>query len=138
MINVKSGCAYVCVYARLLWKSVPWGVTASSRPGGQSVGRPYAASRLTLCGLQRGLNAHLTHLLPLWCNLVEVISFTRAFNFSQYRGGGGGGVDGSSVGGLGYVCLISLLLHKIKYDDQWKQQIELNVQALVFIYPLLA
>lgn len=49
-----------------------------------------------------------------------------------------GGVDGSSVGGLGYVCLISLLLHKIKYDDQWKQQIELNVQALVFIYPLLA
>lgn len=36
----------------------------------------YTTSRLTLCWLQHWLNAHLTHSLPLWCNPVEVISFT--------------------------------------------------------------
>lgn len=73
-----SSCVLVHLRARLLRKTAPWGVTASYCPGGRTVGRP---SYLTL---RRLLNAHLTHSLPLWCNPVEVISFTGAFNFSQY------------------------------------------------------
>lgn len=53
---------------------MPLGVTASSRAGCQLA--VYTMSHLTLRWLQHSLNAHLTHSLPLWCNPVEVISFT--------------------------------------------------------------
>ena len=54
----------------------------------------YPASRLTLRWLRRRLNAHLTHSLPLWCNPVEVISFT-GLSTSASVGveGGAGGVE---------------------------------------------
>ena len=84
--NLKSGCVRLRPSAPRCKGILPPRLTVG----------PYAASRLTLCRLHSGLNAHLTHSLPLWCNPVEVISFTGAFNFSQYIGGGGG-VDGSSV-----------------------------------------
>lgn len=87
----------VCVYARLdIIKTVPRGVTASSCPPTVSWLTVYTPSLLTLRWLQRRLNAHLTHSLPLWCNPVEVISFTglsTSANMGVGVGVGWGGVE---------------------------------------------
>lgn len=57
----------------------------------------YSVSRLTFRWLQRWLNAHLTHSRPLWCNPVEVISFTGLSTPANIRGERGGGWVSKSV-----------------------------------------
>lgn len=111
----------VCVYACLdIIKTVPRGVTASSCPPTVSWLTVYTPSLLTLRWLQRRLNAHLTHSLPLWCNPVEVISFTGLSTSANMGVGVGVGWSGVGVS----LCLISLPqsipLNKISYDVQRK------------------
>ena len=115
--TIQPACVRLCEFVGLVWRclGVCWHLPAPTV-------RWLAVctvSHLTLCWLQLGPNAHLTPSLLLWCNPVEVISFTGlSTSASGGEEEGGGGWEAVCL------CLISLPqtipLNKISYDDQWK------------------
>lgn len=85
--TIMPACVHLCEFVGLAWRclGVCWHLPAPTV-------RWLAVctvSRLTLCWLQLGLNAHLTHSLLLLCNPVEVISFTGLSTSANVGGLGG-------------------------------------------------